>query len=489
MLSTACQGGTAATQEVFIEHVGIPTLAAIPQAVQALQEMDMHRKVQLVVSGGIRTGADVAKCMAMGADAVSIGTAALIALGCNHPKYDEEFKKIGSAAGYYDDYHEGKDPAGISTQDPELAARLDPVQGGRHLANFLRVLTLEAQTLARACGKSDIRNLEPEDLVALTVEAAAMAKVPWREQAGYRDKATDLDRMPRDNTMTDLNPKNEFILTMTAPAGIGIVAAVSGFLADRFYYISELSQFDDTESGILFMRLRFNAVDEGSDIERTKSEFDLVAKERKIEWSIYSHTAPMRALLMVSKYDHCLSDLLYRIKNKELNLQVTAVVSNHSDLRPMVEREGIRFVLLPVTKENKSVQEQQLLDIIKETGTELVVLARYMQILSDKVCAVLPGKVINIHHSFLPGFKGAKPYHQAFERGVKLIGATAHYVTSDLDEGPIIVQSVKEVDHTQGPAALTRIGRDTETEVLARAVSLHSEHRVFLDGNKTVVFR
>lgn len=172
------QGGTAATQEVFIEHVGIPTLAAIPQAVNALQEMGMHRKVQLVVSGGIRNGADVAKCMALGADAVSIGTAALIALGCNHPKYDDEFQKIGSAAGYYDDYHEGKDPAGISTQDPDLASRLNPVQGGRHLANFLRVLTLEAQTVARACGKSDIRNLEPEDLVALTVEAAAMAKVP-----------------------------------------------------------------------------------------------------------------------------------------------------------------------------------------------------------------------------------------------------------------------------------------------------------------------
>ena len=172
------QGGTAATQEVFIEHVGIPTLAAIPQAVQALQEMGMHRKVQLIVSGGIRNGADVAKAMALGADAVAIGTAALIALGCNHPKWDEEFRKIGSAAGYYDDYHEGKDPAGISTQDPELSKRLDPVEGGRRLANYLRVLTMEAQTLARACGKNDLRNLEPEDLVALNVEAAAMARVP-----------------------------------------------------------------------------------------------------------------------------------------------------------------------------------------------------------------------------------------------------------------------------------------------------------------------
>jgi len=172
------QGGTAATQDVFIEHVGIPTLAAIPQAVQALQEMGMHRKVQLIVSGGIRNGADVAKCMALGADAVAIGTAALIALGDNDPKWEEEYEKIGSAAGFYDDYQDGKDPAGISTQDPELAKRLDPVQAGHRLANYLRVLTLEAQTLARACGKNDLRNLEPEDLVALTVESAAMARVP-----------------------------------------------------------------------------------------------------------------------------------------------------------------------------------------------------------------------------------------------------------------------------------------------------------------------
>jgi glutamate synthase domain-containing protein 2 len=172
------QGGTAATQDVFIEHVGIPTLAAIPQAVQALQEMGMHRKVQLIVSGGIRNGADVAKCMALGADAVAIGTAALVALGCNDPKWDEDYKKIGSAAGFYDDYQEGKDPAGISTQDPELMKRLDPVAAGNRLANYLRVLTLEAQTLARACGKNDLRNLEPEDLVALTVESAAMARVP-----------------------------------------------------------------------------------------------------------------------------------------------------------------------------------------------------------------------------------------------------------------------------------------------------------------------
>jgi glutamate synthase domain-containing protein 2 len=175
------QGGTAATQDVFIEHVGIPTLAAIPQAVQALQEMGMHRTpggVQLIVSGGIRSGADVAKAMALGADAVAIGTAALIALGDNDPKYQAEYEKLGSAAGFYDDFQDGKDPAGITTQDPELQARFDPIEGGRRLANYLRVLTMEAQTIARACGKSHLRNLEPQDLVALTVEASAMARVP-----------------------------------------------------------------------------------------------------------------------------------------------------------------------------------------------------------------------------------------------------------------------------------------------------------------------
>jgi glutamate synthase domain-containing protein 2 len=172
------QGGTAATQDVFIEHVGIPILAAIPQAVEALVEMRMHREVQLVVSGGIRSGADVAKALALGADAVSIGVGALVALGDNAPELDEEYRAIGSAAGFYDDWHEGRDPAGISTQDPELAARFDPELGGRRLANYLRTMTLEAQTLARACGKSHVHNLEPEDLVALTIEASAMARVP-----------------------------------------------------------------------------------------------------------------------------------------------------------------------------------------------------------------------------------------------------------------------------------------------------------------------
>ncbi len=172
------QGGTGATQDVFIEHVGIPTLPALRQAVEALTELGMHRKVQLIVSGGIRSGADVAKALAMGADAVSIGTAALIALGCNSPQYDADYRKLGSASGFYDDYQDGRDPAGITTQDPELASRLDPIEGGRRLANYLRVLTMEAQTIARACGKSHVHNLEPEDLAALTIESAAMAGIP-----------------------------------------------------------------------------------------------------------------------------------------------------------------------------------------------------------------------------------------------------------------------------------------------------------------------
>ena len=172
------QGGTAATQEVFIEHVGQPTLACIRPAVQALQDLDMHRKVQLIVSGGIRNGADVAKALALGADAVSIGTAALVALGDNHPDYEEDYQQLGTTAGAYDDWHEGQDPAGINTQDPKLAARLDPVLAGRRLSNYLKVMTLEAQTIARACGKNHVHNLEPDDLVALTVEAAAMARVP-----------------------------------------------------------------------------------------------------------------------------------------------------------------------------------------------------------------------------------------------------------------------------------------------------------------------
>lgn len=286
-----------------------------------------------------------------------------------------------------------------------------------------------------------------------------------------------------------MSTKPEFILKATCPVGCGIVAGVTSFLAERGCYISELNQFDDEANGRLFMRCRFRDDRGDADKQALEAAFPAIARRFSMEWQIVDARAPTRTLIMVSQYDHCLDDLLYRLRKGELNMAITAVVSNHETLRPMAAHHGLRFEHLPISPETKAAQEQALLDIIEETDTELVVLARYMQVLSDDLCARLPGRMINIHHSFLPGFKGAKPYHQAFERGVKLIGATAHYVTADLDEGPIIRQEVREVDHTFTPDMLVAVGRDTETRALAEAVRLHIEHRSFVDGNKTVVFR
>ncbi|MGK3115226.1 MULTISPECIES: formyltetrahydrofolate deformylase [Pantoea] len=281
----------------------------------------------------------------------------------------------------------------------------------------------------------------------------------------------------------------DFIITATCPATSGIIAAVTGFLSQSQCYISELSQYDDEHLGHFFLRARFRFNENlSADIVTLKKDFAAIAERLNMQWDIFDTSEPMRVLLMVSKFDHCLADLLYRRNKGELNINITAIVSNHLDLRPMAEREGIRFVYLPVNKENKTQQETELLKIVEETQTELVVLARYMQILSDNLCKQLAGRAINIHHSFLPGFKGAMPYHQAYERGVKLIGATAHYVTSDLDEGPIIDQEVQRVNHTHRPNDLIVVGRNTETIALARAVKYHTEHRVFLDENKTVIF-
>ncbi|MDD1506123.1 formyltetrahydrofolate deformylase [Pseudomonas sp. CNPSo 3701] len=284
--------------------------------------------------------------------------------------------------------------------------------------------------------------------------------------------------------------QNQYVIKISCPATSGIVAAVASFLAEHQCYISEMSQFDDEISSTFFMRavFRFNT-GVTDDLAKIEEGFAAVAGAFDMTWGLYSTSKPMRVLLMVSKFDHCLADLLYRHQKGELNMEITAIVSNHLDLRPMAEREGIRFVYLPVTKESKTAQEAELMKIVDETGTELVVLARYMQILSNNLCKQLAGRAINIHHSFLPGFKGAKPYHQAFERGVKLIGATAHYVTSDLDEGPIIEQEVQRVDHALKPDDLVAIGRDTETVALSRAVKYHTEHRVFLNGDRTVIFR
>ncbi|AWL07441.1 formyltetrahydrofolate deformylase [Massilia oculi] len=282
----------------------------------------------------------------------------------------------------------------------------------------------------------------------------------------------------------------EYILNASCPAGTGIVAAVATFLAERDCYICALEQFDDDSTARFFMRAVFRQQEHSPPIERVRSEFaELVAGRLDMQWKMFDPLDPVRTVIMVSKTDHCLDDLLYRRRNGELNMQITAVVSNHLDLRPMVEREGIRFVFLPVTRDNKAQQEARLFEIFEETGSELVILARYMQILSDELARRLAGKCINIHHSFLPGFKGAKPYQQAFDRGVKLIGATAHYATPDLDEGPIIEQVLTRVDHNYRVDQLTRVGRDNECLALAAAVKFHIERRVFVDGNKTVVFR
>ncbi len=284
--------------------------------------------------------------------------------------------------------------------------------------------------------------------------------------------------------------KNPFILKISCPATSGIVAAVASYLAGNGCYIGEMAQFDDEFSGKFFMRavFRFND-DHAGDITELKAGFEDVAGAFAMQWSLHDTREPMRVLLMVSKFDHCLTDLLYRYHKGEMDMTITAIVSNHLDLRPMAEREGIRFIYLPVTKDTKAQQEAELMKVVNETRTELVVLARYMQILSDDLCKQISGKAINIHHSFLPGFKGAKPYHQAYERGVKLIGATAHYVTSDLDEGPIIEQEVQRVDHVHLPDDLVAIGRDTETVALSKAVKYHLEHRVFLNKDRTVIFR
>ena len=281
-----------------------------------------------------------------------------------------------------------------------------------------------------------------------------------------------------------------YILTVTCPAATGIVAAITGFLAAQQCYITEMAQYDDEMTQKFFCRIMFRPANTASDaIDNIRQQFAEVAQQFTLRWLITNAARPTRVMLMVSKADHCLVDLLYRKHKGDLNMQVVCVVSNHTELRSVVEREGIRFICLPVDKTNKADQEARMLEIVAEMQAELVVLARYMQILSNDTCRKLEGMCINIHHSFLPGFKGARPYHQAYDRGVKLIGATAHYVTSDLDEGPIIEQSVERVDHTYLPDDLAALGRDLENSALAKAVRLHIERRVFVDGNKTVVFK
>jgi formyltetrahydrofolate deformylase len=277
-----------------------------------------------------------------------------------------------------------------------------------------------------------------------------------------------------------------FTLTLCCPERSGIVHAVTTFLVGRGCDIVEHQQFDDDVRGSLFLRTEFSCTE--STVDDLTRAFAPVAGEFGMEFQ-FSGAEPDRLLVMVSKFGHCLNDLLFRWRAGSLGAEIALVVSNHEDLRPMAEAAGVPFVHVPVTPGTKAEAEQRLLDLVGEHSIDLVVLARYMQVLSDELCAKLQGRAINIHHSFLPGFKGAKPYHQAYDRGVKYVGATAHYVTPALDEGPIIEQEVQRVDHTHSPRALVTVGRDAEALALSRAVRWHCERRVLLNGNSTVVFR
>ncbi|MFE3033171.1 formyltetrahydrofolate deformylase [Streptomyces canus] len=284
-------------------------------------------------------------------------------------------------------------------------------------------------------------------------------------------------------------PDREFVLTLSCPDRSGLVHAVTGFLVRHTGNIQESQQFDDRLQDRFFMRVHFDVSDPATTLEDLRSGFAPVAEAYRITWQLRNAATPTRTLIMVSKFGHCLNDLLFRQRTGALGIEVPAIVSNHRDFAPLAESYGIPFHHVPVTPETKADAEARLLDLVDRLDIDLVVLARYMQILSNDLCKQLEGRAINIHHSFLPSFKGARPYVQAHERGVKLVGATAHYVTPDLDEGPIIEQDVIRVNHAQSAESLVTLGRDVEAQVLARAVEWHCQSRVMINGHRTVVFR
>src|SRR3954454_7552563 len=284
-------------------------------------------------------------------------------------------------------------------------------------------------------------------------------------------------------------PDHQFVLTLSCPDRPGIVSAVSTFLAHNGQNILDAQQFDDIETNKFFMRVVFTAADLAVELQALQTGFTAIADRFNMDWQMSDRANRRRVMLLVSKSDHCLVDILYRWRTGELQMIPTAIVSNHPrEVYGALDFGDIAFHYLPVTRETKREQEQAVLKLVQDSHTDLVVLARYMQILSDEMSASLSGRCINIHHPFLPGFKGARPYHQAHERGVKLIGATAHYVTPELDEGPLIEQEVARVDHASSPEQLAAVGRNVECQALARAVKWHIEHRVLLNGSRTVIF-
>ena len=279
----------------------------------------------------------------------------------------------------------------------------------------------------------------------------------------------------------------KFCLTVTCPSQRGIVAAIANYIAENGCNITDSAQFDDTENGQFFMRISAEA-ETGATLETLRKGFTAVAEPFGMTYEFHDQDTTMKVVVMVSRFGHCLNDLLYRVRIGALPIEIAAVISNHMDYQKVVANHDIPFHCIKVTKENKQQAEARIMEVVEETGAELIVLARYMQILSDAMCQKMSGRIINIHHSFLPSFKGANPYKQAYERGVKLIGATSHYVTADLDEGPIIEQDIVRITHAQSASDYVSLGRDVEASVLARAIHAHAHHRVFLNGNKTVVF-
>lgn len=284
------------------------------------------------------------------------------------------------------------------------------------------------------------------------------------------------------STVTDI------VLKFSCPDKPGIVAAVANLFALQGFNIRESSQYEDTHTRRFFMRTVLESVEGTKSLSGITSAFQVVADRYDMTWELHDKAYKPRLVIAVSQWGHCLNNLLNNYKRGTLPVDIVGVVSNHEDMRSLTEWYGVPYHYLPVTKETKPEQEAQILQIMDDSKADFLALARYMQILSNDLCEKLKGRAINIHHSFLPGFKGAKPYHQAYDRGVKLIGATAHYVTGDLDEGPIIEQAIERVTHANSPEELVEIGRDTEAVVLNRAVRWHAEHRVLLNGNRTVVF-
>jgi formyltetrahydrofolate deformylase len=289
---------------------------------------------------------------------------------------------------------------------------------------------------------------------------------------------------------TKLAPGTEYVLTVSCADRPGLIQAISSFLVGHDANVIESKQFDDRQAGLFLMRVQFESAS-GSPLDAgtIREDFAAVAESFAMTWNLTDAAERQRVLIMVSKFGHCLNDLLFRASTGWLNIDIVAVVSNHPNLAPMADDYEIPFHHVPVDPKGRGKAEAELLRLVDETRADLVVLARYMQILSDDLCRALEGRAINIHHSMLPSFKGARPYFQAYERGVKLVGATAHYVTADLDEGPIIEQTVTPVNHAMTAADFTAIGQDTECLALAHAVRWHTENRVLLDGKRTVIFR